>query len=757
VPIDQNSRYHHAGEELDENESTMDNNRGNFKDRDRDGDRDRDHDYKADFRRDEGGEGSDNGDGDGGTRGSTIKNANDHSCALNKSYLEERTAAPNANAATKDRIFKDELEEKHAVQYNYNSQGSSDSDGVAPGNTRTSTTQRASTGGANPSRLQQRAINNSVQIRGDRVRRGVNVQRSTSSKVLTRHQVQTPATQAHRGSTGSTAAGAGASAGIGKINAVSSGTDDNHSPIVHPAESKQGQGHIATTADDLSRSFKAHDLSASLAAARKVNAENAGASGVAAPIDMADSKLALKMNNASARHNSNSSSDVLNRSFKELDLAETKIKLINANGNNGNAVSHTPRQQEVEADVLYAPDFETTISVTKSPRYEAKASAKDIYEHTNDATINQQVGLLSGKSSAHMNTHADAVLQAAASRAVSHDADNGEALVDDEIDRAVVTTVEVTNGLGHVVGNDDAIQDDVKVAGGGTTESSRQSAMNTVNSILSKGSKDLSDPRAVPNANAHLPARERRESWDGEEIASYEDDFEDYDDELVNLYQPQEEHPKKEQGGEYYPDDEEDEDDQQGQQLSSEYLAHFGGAVASAGAKGAQPKGALIAEENEFKASLRHEQKLDSKDTADQFGHGQRDRDAGDEATFSDHMSNDSLEEDSFEARREIDEMLYWITDTREILTKSLGAGLFESIYTLCKDNMTEQLDSSRGTKDVTYLHEIQKKLQEHLHASLEAVLGTVMQVKALLAWEDELARKNLGLNSETVNSLQEF
>jgi len=45
------------------------------------------------------------------------------------------------------------------------------------------------------------------------------------------------------------------------------------------------------------------------------------------------------------------------------------------------------------------------------------------------------------------------------------------------------------------------------------------------------------------------------------------------------------------------------------------------------------------------------------------------------------------------------------------------------------------------------------------LHASLEAVLGTVMQVKALLAWEEELARKNLatGQGGDAVNFLKEF
>jgi len=737
VPIDQSARYRHAGDELDDNENTINNNnRGNFnksgKDRDRDDD-----DYKADYQGGEEDEGIDRGRDDENSQGNTIiKNANDRSDALNKSYHQEEritttapatataTAAANAaaKAVTKDRVGKDDLEEKHAA--NYNSQDSSDSDGT-PGNVRnTSATHRASTGGAVPSRLQQRAVNNTVQIRGNRVRGGGNVERNTSSKVLTRHQVQAPPAQVPRSS-----ASTGTSIGIGKINAVSSGTDDYHSPV-HHAESKQGpeHGRASLAAADLGRSFKANELSASLAAARATNAETTAT-------DLADSKAVLNTNNT-----------MLNRSFKELDLAETKITLINGNnGNNGGAVSNTPRKQDVEPDVLYAPDFETTISVAKPPRREAKASAKDVYEHTNDATISQQVGLLSRKNSAHTNTHADAVSKS-------------KAIADEDIDDTVVTTVEIVNRLGETMGNDDAIQDDIKATDGGTTDSSTQSTMNTVNTLLSKGSNGMSGPLVEANANAFLPARERRESC--EDVAPYEDDFEDYDDELVNLYQPQEGHQEQEGEGEYYNDEEEEADEQRGQ-LSAEYLAHFGtGAVRSSVKlvpKGAQPKAAGKIEEDEFKASLRQELKLDSKDVV--ANHRQHGENVGvcDETNNSDHMSNDSLEDDPFEARREIDEMLYWIADTREILTKSLGADLFQTIYTLCKDNMTEQLGSSKGTKDVSYLHEIQKKLQDHLHASLEAVLGTVMQVKALLAWEEELARKNLGLDSEAVNFLKEF
>lgn len=751
VVIDREARYRHVGDELgDDNDNTIDNNRDNYKDKERNGERDRDedNDYKSDFHR------HDEADGTHSPRGNAINNSNSRPGGLsssirdgtNKTHSDEHVAVTNTGS-----------EEKQAAQYNYNSQGSSDSDHTPGTTTRTSTTQRASTGGAVPSRLQQRAINNTVQIRGNRVRGGVNAERSTSSKVLTRHQVQVPP----RANTGSTGTSAGAGSGTGKINAVSSGTDDFHSPNpAHPAESKQAQELGAdSTVDDLGRSFKANELTTTLAAARKTNAENStGNAVVIPPFDIADSKDA----------SNTTASNMLNRSFKEIDidLAETKIKL-----SNGGVVSSTPRKQEIEPDVLYAPDFETTVAVTKTPRYEAneaKGSAKDVYEHTNDATINQQVGILSRKPSSRTNTHADAVSHVAAeyvSRVVSHNTGRGAAAAADDLEDTVVTTVEVVNGLGNIIGNDE-VQDDIKVAsGGGTTDSSTQSTMNTVNTVLSKGSNGLSGPLAEAHANAHLPARERRESCD----AAYEDDFEDYDDELINLYQPVKEVEQKHDDQEYGEDDDhedggDDDDEEQNQPLSAEYLAHFGGAGASANvaAKGAQPKAGSKVEEDEFKASLRQELKLDSKDAAGAGGDGRAsggNDQGGDEANNSDHMSNDSLDDDPFEARREIDEMLYWIADTREILTKSLGVELFQSIYSLCKDNMTEHLDGSTGNKDVGYLHEIQKKLQDHLHASLEAVLGTVMQVKALLAWEEELARKNLatGQGSDAVNFLKEF
>ena len=275
--------------------------------------------------------------------------------------------------------------------------------------------------------------------------------------------------------------------------------------------------------------------------------------------------------------------------------------------------------------------------------------------------------------------------------------------------------------------------------------------------------------------------RERRRSFDSD-AHGYDDDFEDYDDDFDNLYQSNHTDTDKDcANGENMEEYEEEEEEGEGQEaLSEEYLAHFGKDTTPA----AEPKQADYLEDD-FKASLRltdTQAKLDVKGAEDSAA-PTHPADSSDISNGA--MSNDSLEHagdsdggngngafdsendmDSSEARSQIDEMLYWISDTRDILKSTLGPTFFDEIYHLCKENMQSESAATAGggnasgtgvSKNPSYLNAIQKKLQEHLNASLEGVLGTVMQVKALLAWEDELARRNHGKDAEALNFLKAF
>ena len=391
----------------------------------------------------------------------------------------------------------------------------------------------------------------------------------------------------------------------------------------------------------------------------------------------------------------------------------------------------------------------------------------------------------------------------------------------DAKDAPIVTTVEVSNGVGvgvglssgennrdrdrdrdfrlpshlsagpNIMNSTNAPVDDLTNLAQDGDAKTNQSTMNTVNTTLSNArTPNHSGPIATSsvavaskstatnvtsNSLAIGVGKGHHEHESADDIVAYESDFEDYDDELNDLYEPplNENDNDKSEGG--YCDDGDADEYGEGEDvpLSEEYLAYFGGLEPGTGIGG--PGGAIVslvsdaqaaekthsyggkgaAPLHDFKASLRASMKAGGEGKDDSvIGAGPGP--GSDNYTDDDYMSYDSLDEEDADpdvVRRQIDEMLYWISDTREILTKNLGEDIFQDIYTLCKSNMIGSAEVAPNP-DSTYLHDIQKKLQEHLHASLEVVLGTVMQVKALLAWEEELARKNL---TQAANFLQEF
>ena len=562
-----------------------------------------------------------------------------------------------------------------------------------------------STGAPTRPPLAKQSGASTVHVRGDRVRGGANAKRSTSTKVLTRHQVQQPAPQ------NSQARNARKS---GSVNGVSTAVDDDNSPNRPPAESKDNlSGTTEYVQDLLHRTFKDTELAATLAAGRQEGNRMQFSAGQAS----ADSKLAPD--------------DTLRHSFKDIHAA----------GVSGSIAPRQGQESPVDPDDgLYAPDFELPSDKTRYDVYnnhpaaasgkvvplESKASFKIDYEHANDQTISQQIsstanaggGPLVRKGSALSNRATTSIAapkltteSSAPTPIATYSQYKANSTNESENNDSIIAVVEIVNGFGGglLAADDELIADHTRTVQ--STQGSRQSTLHSIQTAISSGS-------AGPPPNAvHVGAPlERRDSG---EVAVYEDDFEDYDDELVKLYQPS---PSADIDDAEYATDDDDEE----QPLSAEYLAYYGKPDA------AQPKAVQVPLEDEFKASLRAEAKLEAKDDA-----------------YSDVMSNDSLEEeedaDPYEARQQMEDMLCWIETTRNILENSLGVDLFQSIYMLCKNNMSEAPEATGAVnRSTTYLHEIQKKLQEHLHASLEVVLGTVMQVKALLAWEEELARKSL-------------
>ena len=199
----------------------------------------------------------------------------------------------------------------------------------------------------------------------------------------------------------------------------------------------------------------------------------------------------------------------------------------------------------------------------------------------------------------------------------------------------------------------------------------------------------------------------------------YEEDFEDYDDEYDDLYE------KNENENEFSP----------------EYMKHFGIEPPNNNSSASASKGVLYST-------------LDTK--------------ADYEAKENDIICANSKAEEKddgaagltvLQTTQQLDELHDWIDDTRKILIRDLGDELFQSIYLLCKDNMRTNTEkeitegkggdgtSAKEKGKSNYLYEIQKKLQDHLHAGLEVACGVVMQIKALLAWEQELDLADTQIN----------
>ncbi len=398
----------------------------------------------------------------------------------------------------------------------------------------------------------------------------------------------------------------------------------------------------------------------------------------------------------------------------------------------------------------------------------------------------------------------------------------------------VVATVDVGNGLGMaVIDDDDDYHDD----------NSDPRGVNLVRGQQIGGERS-------GEQQGGLLKRHESESADDVSTSIYDSDFEDYDEELADLYQQPSPRAQNDQRAgkervpaeyrqddgysdeEYadddvgvYDDPEADEPEQDGP-LSAEYLAYYGkvpnarmgasklsahsGRVVphvapskanSLAGSGSVPGSADVGQAqsrepaDDFKASLRREasMKLEGKgientdaaasfriatDQNEYYGYGagagagnyssgvaanQYEVEDEGEGEDEENMSYDSLDVDDTvdpdELRLQLDEMLYWITDTRELLIKNLGEEIFREIYHLCKVNMKigPSAAAVAAHSDSSYLHDIQRKLQEHLNATLEAVLGTVMQVKALLAWEEELSRKNITQSAAAADFLQGF
>ncbi len=586
----------------------------------------------------------------------------------NRIYAEEQAAVSAAAADADVKISAP----RRAVATNLKaSSSSSSSSSSSAGFT------HLATGGSKVPRMPLRVTNydSSTHIRGDRVRGGNKVARSTSERALARHQVGGIINKA---STTAVAAAAhvvsAANANAAAVTAVAAQTE----AILAAA----GDSDEEVTRDSQEKTLDKNRLDGT-AAGGVIGAGAGSSDGSVNP-------------------------DLLGSSFKPGDFTaamRAAVSTVTASERNGN-----------EDENLYEEDFEPSVA----------ADSKD----NNSAGISQHASRVVSRVNSQYSDNFE-----------EEQADDKQPQADaggDHKDREYVLNVTTSIGV-NINEIADEILDDARVF-----EAKRQdSNQSTIDTLISTPSS-----AEQPAAPASLMDRDRRGSADHH----YDDDFEDYDDELDNLY----EHG----GGGDGEDEGEGEEDQEGQQLSAEYLAHFGGGQPTS----AQPK---VAEylEDEFKASLRLESKLDVKgayeDPSCTTAAG------GPAVDNSNDMSNDSLEDedddgdgggnddvDPSEARRQIDEMLYWIADTRKILTNSLGQEIFHEIYQLCKTNMANGGDSASvagGTatsnKDTSYLHDIQHKLQSHLNASLEGVLGTVMQVKALLAWEDELARRNHGRN----------
>ncbi len=535
------------------------------------------------------------------------------------------------------------------------------------------------------------------QVRGDRVRGGSNAKRITSTRVLTRHQV---IPQKSNNNTGHlTTAATAASVAHTAITAV---VDAN-------SQNKFTDDQII----NLGESFKPGDFSNAMRAASIKDSE--------------PNRMLLNVDN-------------------NVELSGI------TDGNND--------------EVLYPEDFEQFGL--------DRADSKEEPDHrdSQDSTFNHQIVPSSvqlggntniGKPFSRINSAYSDEFEDADPSSLSRDHTTCEAK--DGVIPAV--GVDVVNGHGAEVADDVRYGDngsDAKVTPRSNLSSGTSGSVHT---LLSNPSSygalaAMGAPPSVAGVVPVAPSRERRDTFDDAPYG-YDDDFEDYDDELDNLY---------ERDNADYEEDEEEE-----QVLSAEYLAHFGsgnngGKDTDAANTDAEPKNSSDNDyhNDDFKESLRlSESKLDVKGAHD-YGNGIDSTNAADNSDISNGaMSNDSLEDndddddvDPTEVRRQIDEMLYWIADTRAILKKSLGEDAFYEIYQLCKENMSnDSPGASSGSNKASYLHEIQKKLQEHLGANLEGVLGTVMQVKALLAWEDELARRNpsgvYNGGSESINFLKEF
>jgi serine/threonine protein kinase len=669
------------------------------------------------------------------------------------------------------------------------------------------TTTRASTG-PKIARLPHRANPGSSQnnpVRGDRVRGGVKAVRTTSSRVLTRHQVQPTAVVTQETNSESDT--------NTNTNSVSSATTSSESNTM------QVYANEEKYESNLSASKVESQAILTLSNSRKLKASDGnGNAAMTQHSNIIDSEVDECIGDTEG-------GDLYEPDFEEREnnlYTDAKDSANDNNNDNDNSAKdastpRSPRSERLSQDATINQQLRPQIQVQSQPQIVSRKNSgySDGFESEDDTQA---------KVANHYHNNIN-----------NNDADRVEVEID----------VKVVNGLNHEVKDDAA---DIPIAilhtksdadskglplnsqSNHTSHTSNHSTFDTVHTYLSDNSNRNSDSYAnfntngggddAPNspANAHLSVQLNAMSIIDNALdtalAAYDDDFEDYDDELDNLYEHQDgsssfvgkitntrtkkltrtgeeeattTHEDIDDNNEYDDDDGDDGDDGNGGALSAEYLAHFGGNKGDYSNRNV-PSLAPSKEnddddapymEDQFKASLRLNNS-DSKnvghlDVKGAYEHGDGDGENSENDISNGQMSNDSLEDanandanDDQETQTQIEEMLYWIGDTRDILVQSLGKEIFTEIYNLCKNNMSVD-DESNGdgngdgagnghglnpssSKDSTYLHDIQKKLQEHLNASLEGVLGTVMQVKALLAWEDELARKNKSIDNNSNN-----
>jgi hypothetical protein len=90
--------------------------------------------------------------------------------------------------------------------------------------------------------------------------------------------------------------------------------------------------------------------------------------------------------------------------------------------------------------------------------------------------------------------------------------------------------------------------------------------------------------------------------------------------------------------------------------------------------------------------------------------------------------------------RERIQTLQNWIVDIRSTMLSTLGAPLFDSIYTIVAKNMTTNRTFLTGLEETDgFIRDIHSQLNDHLQTSLEGACRVVLQLKTLLALESEI------------------